>query len=125
MSTLTITTSVREGSTTLASTSVAKTIQSKVEVNETIADAASDYELPVAIDTATLKYLLIEADQVLTIETNDGSSPDDTITLQAGIPIQWYEGATALLSADVTALFVSNSSGSDATLTVIAGHDAA
>jgi len=125
MSTITIVTSVREGSNTLASSSVSKTIESKVVVNETVADAATDYELPIAIDTASLKYLLIEADQVLTIETNDGTSPDDTLTLQAGVPIQWYEGATALLSADVTAFFVTNASGSDATLTVVAGHDAA
>lgn len=94
---------------------------------ETVLDAATDFEIPWVCDLSLCSFVYMVSDQDLTLETNDGTTPDDTISLIAGIPIV-YEGNAAViaaLTADITKVFATNSSGEDATITLIAGMNAA
>lgn len=102
------------------------TADGEANVEVEVADEAADLAINIAIDISALQLLYIVADQDLTIETNDGTTPDDTLALKAGKPIVWYDGCgySNPLSADVTALYASNASGADATLTVKTLQDA-
>lgn len=102
------------------------TADGEANVEVAVADEAADLAINIAIDISALQLLYIVADQDLTIETNDGTTPDDTLALKAGKPIVWYEGCgyDNPLSADVTALHATNASGADATLTVKTLQDA-
>jgi hypothetical protein len=70
-------------------------------------------------ESSTVKVFWIYSDVAITVETNDGSAPDDTLTLAAGIPYMYVnDGEDAfLLGTDVTALFITNASGSTANIT--------
>jgi hypothetical protein len=87
-------------------------------VGETIADNATDYEIVVAIDVSAVKSFYVVSDQAITIETNNGTTPDDTLNLAAGIPYVWTTDMldSFLLGTDVTSIFVTNASGATATL---------
>ena len=102
------------------------TADGEANLEVAVADEAADLAINIAIDFSALKLLYIVSDQDLTIETNDGTTPDDTLTLLAGKPIVWFEGCgfTNPLSADVTALYATNASGADATLYVKTLQDA-
>jgi len=91
-----------------------------------VADESTDLAANIGIDVSALKFLYIVSDQDLTVETNDGTSPDDTLTLSAGKPIVWYDGCgySNPLGTDVTALYLTNASGADATLYVKTLQDA-
>ena len=93
---------------------------SELNVDESIADGETDLLVNWTCDYSALKALYIVSDQDLTIETNDGTTPDDTITLSANVPLLWT--STGYLanpfSADVTALYVTNASGSAAALKI-------
>ncbi len=88
---------------------------------ESIPDATTDKEFQFAIDVSQLQVFSIVADQVLTIETNSGSSPQETIVLVANKPVVFETGDSALFAGDVTSLFITNASGSAAALKVISG----
>ena len=87
-----------------------------------VTDGSTDQQIDWQMIRADAKVLYMVADQDLTVKTNDSGTPDDTINLKAGEPIVWWVGSqfalTDLFSADVTELYVSNSSGSDATLDI-------
>lgn len=85
-----------------------------------IPDSSTDLLVNFACDVSQLQLIYMKSDQDITIETNDGTTPDDTINLKAGKPYVWYTGSyfTNLLTTDVTALYVTNSSGSTATLEI-------
>lgn len=81
-----------------------------------IADSTTDGEVVAALDVSALKSLMILSDQNVTIETNDGSSADDTLTLVGGEPLVWWDGCgySCPLTADVTAFYITNASGATA-----------
>lgn len=89
---------------------------SRVSLDETIADSETDKQVTVAIDVSAVKAFYIVSDQDITLETNDGTTPDDTLSLVADVPYVWTTDSydTFKLSADVTAFFFTNSSGSAA-----------
>ena len=62
----------------------------------------------VGIDVSQLKSLYLLSDIDLTIETNDSGTPDDTLTLEAGIALLWSaaSGLANPLTADVTDLYL-------------------
>lgn len=90
------------------------------QLNEAVADAQTDQLIVIAIDVSEIQNIYIKADQDLTIETNNGTTPTDTINLKANVPYVFNADLdqyfTNLLTADVTALYVTNASGSNATL---------
>lgn len=92
---------------------------------ETIGIAASDFQIAFSLDVSAVKSFYMIADRALTIETNDGGSPANTITLAANVPYIWYTGVTPafVLTVDVTSLFVTNASGVAATLQIEALYD--
>lgn len=92
----------------------------QTSIEETVGIAATDLLINLAIDFSEIVCLFIMADQDLTIETNSGSAPDDTISLVAGKPLIWYEGSyfACPLAADVTKIYVTNASGVAATLQI-------
>ena len=114
--------SVQEGTTVISQTETIVT-QGCDKRSEVVADAATDYEIIIGIDVSSLKIFAIESDQNVTVETNNGAAPTDTISLTANKPVTWLEGDPALFSADVTALYITNASGAAATISVISGTD--
>lgn len=93
---------------------------------ETIADSSTDFQINVAIDVSAVKSFYLVSSQNVTVETNSGSSPADTLTLTANDPYVWTTDSldTFQLGTDVTAFFVTNASGSSATLDLVAVVDA-
>lgn len=95
-----------------------------LKISEAIADSAGDLEVACVLDQSQLKALFIKSDQVITIETNSGAGEADVFTMVAGLPIQWSEGNVACpITEDVTALFITNASGSTANLIFRALYD--
>jgi hypothetical protein len=94
------------------------------ENNETIAALASDFQVNLAIDVSALKGLYIVATAAMTLETNDGTTPDDTITLVANQPLVWTSVSllTNPLGTDVTEIFVTSTAGG--TLSYVVVQDA-
>lgn len=97
-----------------------------IEIEESIADSTTDGEVAFTLDVSEIVAFWAHSDQAVTIETNDGSSPGDTITLAAGVPLIWTENDDHAnpLTTDVTALFITNASGAAATVSVGAVYDA-
>jgi hypothetical protein len=92
---------------------------------EEVATAETDYELNFDLDVSACVSFYLESDQDVTFETNDGSSADDTIALKAGKPYIWHSESydTFLLETDVTSVFITNASGSTATIYCVALYD--
>jgi len=72
------------------------------------------------IDVSQLKAIYILSDQNITLETNSGSAPADTLNLLANVPYVWHTGSyfTNLLTTDVTASYWTNASGSVANVNI-------
>lgn len=93
---------------------------------ETVANGQTDDEIIVAIDVSAVKAFYLVSDQPVTFETNSGSTPDNSISLLAGVPYIWTEDSydTFLLDTDVTSVFITNASGATATIYLKALMDA-
>lgn len=93
---------------------------------ETVADGQTDSEINFDLDVSACKSFYLISSQAVTFETNSGSSPADTISLRANEPYVWHTNAydTFLLGTDVTSVFITNASGSTATIYCVAGFDA-
>lgn len=97
------------------------------EIEVDVPDSTTDMEVTVAIDYSKLKCLLLIATVAMTIETNNGTTPDDTITLGGANELfrLWTEDDpdACPLTVDVTKIFVTNSSGNAGVLTLFAAQD--
>jgi hypothetical protein len=93
---------------------------------ETVATAETDYEINFDLDVSACKSFTLESDQDVTFETNSGAAADDTIALRANEPYVWHVNAydSFLLGTDVTSVFITNASGSTATIYCVALYDA-
>lgn len=102
---------------TIENRRVAKSIEitagHKVSINETLA-IGTNVSMPIAIDISQVRSFLICSSTDMTVKTNSSGSPDNTLTLRAGEPYQWYKpnSGTAYdsfkLTADVTVLYLTN-----------------
>lgn len=92
---------------------------------ETVATAQTDVLFSVTVDVSQVKAFYLVSDQDVTFETNSGSSPTNTIALKANIPYIWYTNKydTFKLTSDVTAVYITNASGSTATIYMFAVLD--
>jgi hypothetical protein len=99
---------------------------SETLVSESFPTATTDGDIVVAIDVSAVKSFYLVSDKAVTVETNDGSSPDDTIVLKADVPYFWNTDSydTFLLTADVTVLYITNVSGSTASIELRVIQDA-
>jgi len=89
-------------------------------LDEAVADSETDLEITYEIDQSAMQSFYMVSDQDVTVETNDGAAPDDTFSLQANIPLVWTANSnlTNPVTTDITALFVTNASGSTANLKI-------
>lgn len=92
----------------------------KIE-GEEIPDSTTDLEFLFAIDISAMQVFFMQSDQILTVETNSGGTPQETFSLVAFTPVIWRVGDTAIFAGDVTSLFVTNASGNAAVLDVMVG----
>jgi hypothetical protein len=106
------------GSSINSSSQIVKTAEAQVSIEEVIPDGSTDLDIDVQIDVSRVASFFLVCDKAVTVETNDGTSPDDTIVLKAGLPYYWHDAAynAFVLSTDVVSLFVTNASGEDALL---------
>lgn len=91
-----------------------------------IPGSTTDLRVNVAIDVSQLSHIFLLADGALTIQTNSGGSPDDTITLAANKPLVWYTGCglACPVTVDVTDFYLTNAGGSTVALQVRIQSDA-
>lgn len=84
-----------------------------------VADSQTDQLCNIAIDVDKVVLFFIVSTQDVTVEANDGSSPDFTLSLKANEPYVWHSSAldSFLCTADVTKFYVTNASGASATVT--------
>lgn len=74
------------------------------EVNVALAASAADQLVAVGYLTANIKGYYIKSDQDCTIKVDSSGSPEETITVKAGVPVVWCYGqpsACMLLTSDV------------------------
>ena len=93
---------------------------------EEVSTSETDYEINFDLEVSACKSFYLESDQDVTFETNSGAAADDTIALKANEPYVWHVNAydSFLLSTDVTSVFITNASGSTATIYCLALFDA-
>lgn len=96
-------------------------------ITVSVPDESTDLQVVLAIDVSQVTSIIIQADGGdLTIETNNGTTPDDTLAIVDGSPYIWNTDSldTLKLTADVTSLYVTNASGAAVTLQVDVVYDA-
>lgn len=81
-------------------------------ISESITDGA-DQLVAYTLDISQCKTFAIWCEGGnMTVETNNGTTPDDTFSLTDGVPVIWSTGLpgspTIPLTADITALYVTN-----------------
>lgn len=110
----------------ISATETFSTTDNVQKLSVEVANGQTDYEILIGIDISKLKLFMLKTDVAATIETNSGSTPDDTFTLAAGGLVFYKDGDTLAntFTADVSALYVTNSSGSTATIEVFVATDA-
>ena len=88
----------------------------EVNVVETLAAGATNVNRPLALDVSQVVSFAMVATQACVVKTNSSGSPANTINLAANVPYVWNSQSydTFKLTTDVTALFLTNSSGTTA-----------
>jgi hypothetical protein len=76
----------------------------------TVAASTTNQTETLVVTVANIQSLLLLSDQALTIKTNSATSPQDTITLKANVPIIWNTDSwdAKPFSGNVTNLFLTN-----------------
>lgn len=92
------------------------------EINTEISvpDSSTDLQVVMGVDISEIKSAFVVSDQDVTIETNDGTTPADTFAMNANRPLDWDDESPVSnpFSADITGLYITNASGSAATVRV-------
>jgi hypothetical protein len=86
----------------------------ELNVSEVIPALSSDLLVALTLDVSQIKSLYIKATGgAMTLETNSGGSPANTITLAANGVEEWQTGDNRAnpLTTDVTALYVTSTAG--------------
>ena len=100
---------------------ITKSDTGRVQWEEVVVTATTDGQINCpTIDVSEVVLLYINSTQDVTLETNDGTTPDDTFTLKANEPYVWWLNAPFVnkLTTDITTnVFITNTSGASATVT--------
>ena len=98
---------------------------SNPRLSEVIPVTQTNLELAFAMALTGLKLLVITATCAMTVKTNNASTPDDTLPLIANSPYVWTEDSldACLITAAITALFVTTGEGITGTLSIEAITD--
>ncbi len=91
----------------------------RISIDESI-PVANNVAVSLAVDVSQIKGVYILSDQDLLLETNNSSSPDNTLNLSAGVPYTWNEDKPYALAftTDITSLFATNASSGAARLQI-------
>lgn len=90
----------------------------EINISEDIPNSSTDLEVACAFVAAKLKLCYVWATGTLLLETNSGGAPTNTFSLTADKPLVWTPNMYHAnpFTANVTALFATNSSGATVTL---------
>jgi hypothetical protein len=104
----------------LVSKSKAYSAGHEKNLSEAVPNASTDLQFVFTLDVSAVKSFYAVSDQDITVETNNGGTPVNTLALKANVPYIWTTDSydTFKLTADVTSLFVTNASGQNATLDI-------
>jgi hypothetical protein len=83
----------------------------EIIVDQVIAASQTDLLVAMVFTTASLQAIEILADSNMTLETNSGGAPANTISLKAGIPFLWSKSPGYFanpFTVDVTAWYITN-----------------
>ena len=96
-----------------------------VQISEDVPTDETDLEIALVLDVDQIAFVYINSTQDVTFETNIAATPDNTIALTANNPYVWHTGSyhALLLTVDITKIFITNTSGSTAEVTVWALYD--
>lgn len=91
-----------------------------------VPDSSTDMQVDIAFDVSQVVAFTILSSQNVTLETNNGAAPADTISLVAGVAYHWDTDSydTFQIATDVTAFFFTNASGAAATVQCRVTYDA-
>ena len=94
-------------------------------VDVAVNDQETDKQVEFDILIANLESIFILATVDMTIKTNSSSAPDETLNIKADQPYVWHTDCyfANLLATNITALYVTNSSGENGVLKIEAIHD--
>ncbi len=100
-----------------------------LSLNIPVPDGATDQSVGgVDVKIAEVKFMYLISTTDLTLKTNSSSVPDETLNLLAGVPYIFPNGGNYLanlFATDLTGLFLTNGSGSDATFSLEIIYDPA
>lgn len=122
MPTHNVTLTFEAGESAKLSKTVSASQDSETNLDVTVPAETDDHQVAVEIDVSALESLFLLSDQDVTLETNDGSTPDDTFALKANEPVYWHKDSPLpnpfASGTDVTSLFLSNQNGAGVTADV-------
>lgn len=100
--------------------SFAVTDSGSILSDPTIPANTNNVEVGIAFTIAALKSIRIDTDVTVTLETNDGTTPDDTFTITAGTPFFWMTGTGIAnpFDTNVTKFFFSNATNTNASVRI-------
>ncbi len=83
-----------------------------------VPESSTDLEVAIELDVTQMEAFYLLSDVDMTLETNDGGSPVDTIALKAGKPLVWARDGyyPNPFTVDVTAFFLTTGAVGEGTL---------
>lgn len=117
--------SLSSGGQTVAG-SVRRTANASQSFATPIADSVTDQLLEITLNVSEIKAIIIVSDQDVTLETNAvDATGGNTLALLANEPYVWYDTSlfTNLLTLDITKIYLTNASGSAATVEIEVVYD--
>jgi hypothetical protein len=106
---------------TPTSFTVTQSSDGEINLDVTIAAAASSFAVVCAIDASQVKSILMYSDAAMTVVTKNGASTVDTFTLVANKPLFWQNGmpTSCPITGDCTTLSVTSTPGGNLKLYVL------
>lgn len=91
----------------------------------TIPGSTSDKEVAISFALADLSLIYIDTDYDLSLETNDGTTPQETISVLAVRPVFWCDVPffAVPFAGAITGFFFTNAGSDDATVNIITLKD--
>lgn len=98
---------------------VATIADAEVNIDVGVASGVTNQAMGLTLVVAKIKSLFWLSNRDITVKTNSTSSPDQTFTLKAGVPLEWTASDTQacpITTNIATTIYLTNASGLDAVL---------
>lgn len=94
---------------------------SGLKISEAVPTPSTALQIACDVDVSQMVSCFLMCDQAVTVQTNSSGSPDETFALAANVPYMWSTDApfTNKFATDLANLYITNSSGTAATLDAI------